>query len=212
VCTEGDELTFSVNALDIDGDVIGAMWEMDQNFTPFTKFKGKLSAKFKATDANDAGVGTHTLTIWVDGAEKQSTKHSWQLTVRQGNRPPSVPTIRTPLDNQSFTTKSDIQFDAVAEDLDLDPITYKWFIDGKEAGPQNLPAGVALFTTRLEVGTHVVKVTATDEHGLATTSTEQTITVTKPPVKPTNTSTPGFEIVGLLAALGVAVAILGKRK
>ena len=206
VCTEGDEVNFSINALDIDGDAIGSMWEIDQNFTPFTKFKGKLTAKFKATDANGAGVGTHTLTIWVDGAEKQSTKHSWQLTVRQGNRPPSVPTIRTPLDNQSFTTKSDIQFDAVAEDLDLDPITYKWSIDGNETSTQKT------FTTRLEVGTHVVKVTATDEHGLATASAELTITVTKPPVKPTNTSTPGFELIGLLAALGVALAILRKKR
>ncbi len=206
VCTEGDELTFSVNALDIDGDVIGAMWEMDQNFTPFTKFKGKLTAKFKATPEMAAGVGTHTLSIWVDGAEKASTTHSWQITVRQGNRPPSAPTIRTPLDGQNFTTKSDIQFDAVAEDLDLDPITYKWFIDGKEASAQKS------FTTKLEVGTHIVKVAATDEHGLATTSAELTVTVSKPPTKPANTSTPGFELVGLLAAMGVALVLLRKRK
>jgi hypothetical protein len=206
VCTEGDEVSFSVNAMDIDGDVIGAKWEIDQNFTPFGKFDNKLTAKFKATAANDAGVGTHTLNIWVDGGQKASAKHSWQLTVRQGNRPPSAPTIRTPLEGQNFTTKSDIQFDAVAEDLDLDPITYKWSIDGKEASPQKT------FTTRLEAGTHLVKVTATDEHGLATTSNELTITVKKPPTTPAKSSTPGFELVGLLAAMGVALALLRRKK
>jgi hypothetical protein len=204
VCTEGDELTFSVNSMDIDGDVIGAKWEIDQNFTPFAKFDNKLSAKFKATAAMAAGVGTHTLTIWVDGGQKASAKHSWQLTVRQGNRPPSMPTIRTPLDGQNFTTKSDIQFDAVAEDLDLDPITYKWFVDGKEASAQKT------FTTRLEAGTHVVKVTATDEHGLAATSVELTITVKKPPAKPAE-STPGFELLGLLAAMGAALVLLRRK-
>jgi hypothetical protein len=206
VCTEGDEVSFTVNAMDIDGDVIGAKWEMDQNFTPFAKFDNKLTAKFKATEAMAAGVGTHTLSVWVDGGQKASTKHSWQLTVRQGNRPPSAPTVRTPLDGQNFTTKNDIQFDAVAEDLDLDPITYKWFIDGKEASAQKT------FTTRLEAGAHLVKVTATDEHGLSATSTELTVTVKKPPVTPAKSSTPGFELVGLLAALGVAVAILRRKK
>jgi PKD repeat protein len=117
-----------------------------------------------------------------------------------------VPTIRTPLDGQNFTTKSDIQFDAVAEDLDLDPITYKWFIDGIEASAQKT------FTTKLEAGTHVVNVTATDEHGLSTTSPVLTITVKKPPVTPAKSSTPGFELVGLLAAMGVAVALLRRKK
>ncbi|MBM4249899.1 MAG: tandem-95 repeat protein [Euryarchaeota archaeon] len=205
-CTEGDELTFSVGALDIDGDAIGSIWEIDQNFTPFEKFTGKLSAKFRAAKEMGAGVGTHTLSIWVDGAERSSTRHSWQITVLQGNRPPSVPTIKTPQEGQTFTTKSDIQFDVFAEDLDLDPMTFKWFIDGKEA------SALQAFSTRLEAGTHVVKVTVTDEHGLSATSPELSITVNKPPPTPSKSNTPGFELVGLLAALGAAMVLLRKRK
>jgi len=206
VCTEGDEISFSFKAMDIDGDVIGSKWEVDQNFSPFAKFDNKDSIKFKATAGMATGAGTHTLTVWVDGGQRSSVSHSWQLTVKLANRAPSVPTITTPRADQNFTTRSDIQFDVLAEDPDLDPMTYKWFIDGSEASTQKS------FTQKLAAGAHTVKVTATDEHGLSASSGEMTLTVKKPTPPASKSSTPGFELLGLMAAMGAALVLLRRRK
>jgi hypothetical protein len=218
VLTENEELTLTITGMDIDDKDLGVNWEVDQNFTPFKTIskrvmndargvETKFTLTVKATKENGLSVGTHTVTAWMDGAEKASVSHAWSVTVRIGNRAPSVPTIRTPVSTQNYTTANTITFDAIAEDLDADPVTYTWYIDGAEKSKTQS------FSMKLEAGTHAVKVTASDGKGGITESQILNITVVKPKVKPPeNKGLPGFEGLFLIAALGATLILLRKRK
>jgi len=56
-------------------------------------------------------------------------------------------------------------------------------------------------------GTYTATLTVTDVHGLTSTSAQVTITV-----KPKPEPAPGFEVLALIAAIGVAVVLLRKKK
>ncbi|MEM2870424.1 MAG: tandem-95 repeat protein [Thermoplasmata archaeon] len=206
VCTEGDELTFKVSAVDVDGDELGVLWEIDQCFTHLKRFEDKFEIKVKALAENGLGPGTWTLTAWVDGGEKASVPHSWSVTVRHGNRPPSTPVITSPDPSKNYTSAQELTFSASSEDPDGDLLSYRWLIDGVEVSTSQS------FLTKLPVGLHKVKVTVSDGRGGVADSQEMMINILKPPKRGGAGSTPGFEALALASALAATVVLLRKRK
>ena len=205
--TEGEKVEFSVEAMDIDGEVLGTHWMVDGNYTLLSGFNGKLSAKFTADAKTGCGAGTHSITVFVDGNQRSEVDHTWTLTVRPANRPPAQPAIRSPAADKSYTTDSLLTFDAFSEDPDADVLGWTWFIDGVQASTQQS------FSTKLAAGAHTIKVTVTDGKGGSATSAELAITVAKAKPAPTGgKGAPGFEALALVAALGVAMVLLRKRK
>ena len=137
LCTDGDEISFTIKAVEFDGKPIQYIWSIDANLTPLESFKDQTSVKFKATKDLGCGPGTHDLKVFVstmrtDGQGWSRVSHCWQVTVKPGNQAPLVPTIKTPLATQSYTTANTLAFDAFAEDPDGDTLSYTWYIDGVE--------------------------------------------------------------------------------
>jgi hypothetical protein len=211
ICTEGDELSFTLTARDFDGSTLDYIWLVDENFTPLKPYEGKSQIKFKATKDNGLDPGTHEVMVYAtkqtsDGTGWIRDNHCWKVTVNHGNRAPVISGVNL-LPSANITTKTPVTFEVNAADPDNDAMTYKWIVDGKEASQQKT------FTLTLEAqGTHTVKVTVTDSKGLSTTSQEVGIPVTKPVTKPTAKAQPGFEGLVLLAALGAIAVILRRRK
>ncbi|MDI6916985.1 MAG: PKD domain-containing protein, partial [Thermoplasmatales archaeon] len=82
--------------------------------------------------------------------------------------------------------------------------TYLWdFGDGTPTSAERSSSH-----TYTKKGTYTATLTVTDAHGLESTAASVTITVKDKPAPPT----PGFEVLALIAALGVAVVLLRKRK
>jgi hypothetical protein len=206
MCTEGDKISFSVQALDIDGDTLGSVWMVDDNHTIMLKYDDKLAIDVKATSDIGLGPGTHTIAVWVDGNERSSVSHSWQVTVKQGNRAPVISEVKT-VPSVNITTKTPVTFEVNAVDPDQDAMTYKWFVDGTETSQLR-----SFSITLTAIGTHRAKVTVTDSKGASNTSEEFTFTVAKPVIKPAAKTQPGFEGLALLAALGAIAVILRRRK
>jgi len=212
LCIEGDEVSFSIKAIEFDGKPIQYIWGIDGNLTQLSQFKDQTTVKFKATKDLNCGAGTHDVKVFVstlraDGQGWARADHCWVLTVKLGNRPPSIPDIRSPLAGSNFTTSNTIMFEANAEDLDGDPVSYTWYIDGVEKSKTQS------FSMKLEKGTHKVKVTASDNKGASTESAEMNVTVSKPVVKPIdNKGLPGFEGLFLVAALGATLVLLRRKK
>jgi len=209
ICTEGDELSFTVTAKDFDGSTLGYLWIVDENFTPLKPYEGKNAIKVRATKENGLGAGTHDVKVFADKQTSDGTgwvhsDHCWKITVNFGNRAPLVSSL-TILPSENITTKTIVSFDVLANDPDLDNLNYKWSIDGLEKSQMKT------FSTALTEGTHTVNVTVTDPKG-ASTSQESSITVTKPVTKPGVKTQPGFEGLAILAALGAIAVILRKRK
>jgi len=211
VCTEGDEISLKVTAVDFDGSTLSYLWIVDENFTPLKPFEGKNDIKFRATSENGLGPGTHDVKVFADKQTSDGTgwvhsDHCWKITVNHGNRAPTISEIKA-VPSVNITTKTPVTFEVTALDPDQDTMTYKWFIDGQEKSQ------LRSFSMSLEaIGTHRAKVTVTDSKGLSTTSDEFTFTVTKPVTKPAAKTQPGFEGLALLAALGAIAVILRRRK
>lgn len=210
VCTEGDEISLTLHAIDFDGSTLDYLWLVDENFTPLKAYEGKNEVKFRATKEKGLGAGTHEVKVYAtkqtsDGSGWVRDNHCWKIVVNFGNRAPSVPTVLL-VPGGNYTTKTLMTFEASAEDPDMDTLNYKWTIDGMDA------SSLKSFSTKLSEGVHTVKVTASDPKGASTSSNEMNVTVTKPVTKPGNNQQPGFEGLVLVAALGAAVVLLRKRK
>jgi hypothetical protein len=211
VCTEGDEISLTVTAIDFDGSTLGYLWIVDENFTPLKQYEGKNAIKVRATTENGLGAGTHDVKVFADKQTSDGTgwvhsDHCWKITVNHGNRAPTITEVKTaPLMN--ITTKTPVTFEVNAVDPDQDTMTYKWFVDGTETSQLR-----TFSLTLAAIGTHRAKVTVTDSKGASNTSEEFTFTVAKPVTKPAAKTQPGFEGLALLAALGAIAVILRRRK
>jgi predicted transcriptional regulator len=201
VCSEGETISFSIKAVDIDGDPLGYIWSIDDNFEPLRMFEGKDSIRIKANSTYGCSEGQHTLKAWVETGSI-AIPHIWSVTVRPGNRAPAVPVIRSPSETQSYTTASVLKFEALSEDLDGDAITYQWTVDGTEVTGQQ-------FSQKLTVGIHVVRVRAVDARGASSGSQEMTLNIKAVPAPaPKNSGIPASSMAVLLS-IAIAIGVLG---
>ena len=201
VCSEGETISFSLKAVDIDGDPLGYIWSIDDNFEPLRMFEGKDSIRIKANSTYGASEGQHTLKAWVETGSI-AIPHIWSVTVRPGNRAPAVPVIRSPSETQSYSTASVLKFEALSEDLDGDAITYQWTVDGTEVTGQQ-------FSQKLTVGIHVFRVRAVDARGASSGSQEMTINIKAVPAPAPQSGGIPASSMAILMSVAIAIGVIG---
>jgi hypothetical protein len=190
---EGDELTMSVTASDIEQDHLSYTWEVDGIPSAIK------SPSFKYEPAYGES-GQHVILVKVsDGTDIAS--HVFHITVIEGNRAPSV-RITGPLEGQEFEEGEVIVFTSDVTDPD-DPsgryLEYKWTVDGKDVSidPQ--------FTKKLDKGSHTVTLQVSDGEF----EVKDTITIKVTKKESNGLSLPGFDIAIWLVAMSVAVVLVG---
>ncbi len=162
-----------------------------------------------------SGTATATLTVTPSGsvAENEAAEVTVSATFDGGFA--SVVTTTTSLGGEvtnqnpvaSFTvTKNGLKVDvdaSASSDPDGDAMTYEWdWGDGTAKG-----SGKTATHTYTEAGTYTVKLTVNDGKGGTHAKSEQVVVE-----KATAKKTPGFEVVALLGAVGVAALLVRRRK
>ena len=204
VLDEGKSVNLTVGVTDPDSlpAELTYEWALDNTTVPTAvTWTYQYSPDYNAA-------GHHTLTVKVidDVVSSYYFTVTWNLTVNNVNRLPTGLKILSPTDNQTFKEGAKIAFTAQpATDPDNDKLTYTWYADG-----QALPGGTGLSFNyaKLKVGTHVIKVIASD--GKLSIQSQVTLKVQK---KTTKGFLPGFEGPMLFVTLvAVALVLLRKRR
>lgn len=118
----------------------------------------------------------------------------------QDNNAPSAKVAA--LSRPAFTTADTVALNATgSSDPDGDALSYTWSEGGTTLGT------TSTLSQKFAKGAHTVNLTVSD--GGATSTTSVTFTVKDAPAKKKQ---PGFEGVALLAAIGVALVLLGTRR
>jgi len=211
-----NKLTLAVVVKDVDvGDTHTAMWYVNDS-------QGNVVFKSTRPTANDddyefrcAWIGgfssagsPYEIKVVVADFKGATVSYVWNLTVLNVNRAPTAK-WDSPIDNKSFTKGKAIWFDAWnSSDPDerSDNLTFIWNSSkqgtlGQGKGQQ----GAQMSLKNLKVGKHIVTVVVMDSDG---GQSEQTFTVKVVEQK----VQPGFEFVGLVAAVAVGAIVLGTRR
>jgi len=106
--------------------------------------------------------GNHTLRVDVENGDF-AYNHTWAVTVLNVNRLPSF-TLVSPASPVSMSHTATVTFAAQADDLDLEPLTFVWRLDGRL-----LATGVTQVNlTQLALGPHLLQVRVFDPFGMIT--------------------------------------------
>jgi plastocyanin len=163
----GDDVQFTAEASDSDGDIDSYEWTVD----------GAPAGTGAELETTFDEPGDHQITVTItddDGAESTSTL---TLTIEESNDPPSASIHPEPGEP---TVNETVEFSTNASDSDGNITSYEWTVDGESAG-----TGAELTTTFDEPGDHQITVTITDDDGAEAISTA-TLTV-----QPNNEGTTG---------------------
>jgi len=191
---EDETASFSVSAVDPDGDRLSYEW-----FIGETKFGTSKSFTYIPDYTSS---GTYVLTVTVSDG-KLNTTLQWALTVTDVNRAPKV-RIMSPGEGSVFVEGTAIQFEGQATDADRDELEYTWTSD--RSGTIGTSKSV---TKALEPGTYKIRLTVSD--GKTDSYAELSLVVKAKPKK-ADTTTPGFEAVLVAGALVFATFAVRRRK
>ncbi|MEM2870511.1 MAG: Ig-like domain-containing protein [Thermoplasmata archaeon] len=129
----------------------------------------------------------------------------WNVTVINVNRLPSI-RVDSPPDNKSYMKGSKVEFSAWAQDPDepdIEGLTFTWTSSKQGLLKQDRGQLGAQFTLKnLKAGTHIITLRVTDSDG-----GESQVTFTVKVREPS--STPGFEVAILVAAVSAGVLLVG---
>ena len=176
VVKAGDNITARVNttvsfaptATDEDGTIIKWEWDFDGN-----GLWDYSSSKTGATTYTYLEPGTYNASVRVTDNDGQTAKDSIKVTVLPPNRAPVI-TNPNPLSSSvTFQAGSWMVFSAKITDPDGDLLTIKWTVDGKKRIESG--SNFNYSTTDADIGSHEVKVAASD--GTDTTAHSWTVTV-----------------------------------
>jgi hypothetical protein len=169
--TEGNELTFTVTATDVDGDdVTFALAEGAPTGAAIDADTGVFT--WTPTEAQS---GTHTLTVVAtdNGTPVAMSNFTFTITVNEANQAPVLAEIPT----QNATVGTELTFTAVGTDGDTPANTLVYSLDGAPAGATIDPE-TGVFTWIPDApGTAIFTVIVTD-NGNPVMNTSQDVTVT----------------------------------
>jgi len=196
---EGENVTFSIEARDADGDEQSYTWYMNgRMMVSGTDPKLGFSADFMSA-------GTYDVVVIVSD-EFTEVEHQWKLKVQNANRAPTVKIV-SPDPTGSYKEGQTVELKAVVSDEDVGDVqTIRWFVDDRAIDDSNTDS----LAYSLTGGTHTIKVTVFDGSSAGnsgTASDQVTIKVDKK-----KKAVPGFEVLLLMMALVVAVASVRRRR
>lgn len=175
-----DTITFSADATDAGGSVAKVEF-----FDGANKIGDDTSSPFSITGTLAAG--SHSITAKAtDNAGATATSTARTITVNTPNQAPTI-ALTSPANAAIFSTADTITFTANASD-DVSIAKVEFLADGSLIGAADTTAPYSISAT-LPPGSHTITAKATDNTGLATTSTGVTITVNSPNSAPTVTLT-----------------------
>ncbi|MEM2869459.1 MAG: PKD domain-containing protein [Thermoplasmata archaeon] len=137
---EGKEISFSISPFDPDMDPLSVQWLIDDEPV---RGQGSTSFSFAAAYEGEGSAegSPYTVKAVVRDPGGLAASHTWELTVRDANRPP-IPVISEPENGSRFRLGSIVRFRA-GESWDPDSndnniLSFSWdFADGKTAsGPE----------------------------------------------------------------------------
>ena len=169
-------ISFTPTASDEDGTIIKWEWDFEGS-----GIWGYASSKTGSTTHVYTKTGTYTATVRVTDNDGNTATGSLKVQVLSANRPPVLKNPSPSTSSVTMDAGTSKAFSITASDPDNDPLTFKWFVDGKKRTGSN--ASFNYSTMDQDVGTHEVKVSVSD--GMNTTSYSWTVlvlTVDHPPV------------------------------
>ena len=138
-------------------DLVPKAEDPDKNTTLTFTFTSPLNEKGQwQTTYGDAGEYTVTLTA-SDG--EATTARDALIIVNKKEEPPVIDTSKPIESGLTVDETQSIDFSISASDLNKDPLTYSWKLDGTDAGSDNK---YTYKTTYDDAGTHTVKVEVSD--------------------------------------------------
>jgi PKD repeat protein len=162
IINETDSVEFAANASDSNGDNIEYIWYVDNRTT------GNYTNRLNYT-ADYFSAGLHNITLSADDGIQATTK-SWNVTVRNVNRAPTIVQFM-PQDEISISETWYVPFSAVANDPDFDELSYTWKLDNKEIFNGSGNSTSFNFTTNYSsAGYHSVSIRFTDGNASVTKS------------------------------------------
>jgi hypothetical protein len=198
---EGDTLDFKLEARDPDDSTLTYSFTLDgvpqgQNF----------DGTFSWTPPYNAA-GPHEVAAAACDAAGACVSHTWQVLLADKNRAPTA-SIRRPAE-PTFAPGEFINFSAVAEDEDGDPLTFTWSFGGL-LQPK---AGENVSVRFNSAGVYAIKLTVSDGALSTVVTTEVNVVYDLPPPPSNGTNgngtpaqpSPGLE--GPLALSGVATIV-----
>jgi len=123
---EGSPLTFSVDAYDPDGGVLGYTWRLDGR----EQLDRGTSYVYRPEVGN---AGYHIVGLVVGDSGGRSTNISWNVLVRKTNVPPVIQSF-SPAADPVINEGQALTFSITATDPNGDPLTYEWVLNGYSAG------------------------------------------------------------------------------
>jgi len=193
---------YTVKANDPDIDTGDALMFID-NCAAFdiNTNTGKISFKPTAKDA-----GPITVKITVKDREGLTAETNFVLTVIKANHAPNITSI-SPKAGAKYDPNKAIALSTSASDSDGDKLNYTW-----RDGETVLGNGPTLTVSFPDPGTYVITLVVTD--GKIQVVNETSIEITDPVAKkkPGDGTTPGFEGLFLVAALGLVALLAGLNR
>ena len=119
---EGDTVTLSGTASDLDGDPLTYRWTHDSTLTINFANDTALSTTFTAPQVTSDTTVTFTLTVSDD---TDSASDTVSVTITNVNKPPTVDAGSA----QTVDEGDTVTLSGTASDLDGDPLTYRWTHD-----------------------------------------------------------------------------------
>jgi hypothetical protein len=207
---EGDRMEFRILVADPDtpDGALDITWYVGQAAAARGSRSFSWTPDFSSAEKGDtfrfsANVSASRYVVRVvvsDGATNIS--QAWKVVVVDVDRPPAGVLIVSPSNASLFRERDNVTFLASATDPDGDALRFTWY-----EGTTVLGNGERLTVSTLRAGMHIIRLEVSD--GKATASTSVTFEVRKLPAAAAPASTPGFELLPVIAAL--ALAILWRR-
>jgi parallel beta-helix repeat protein len=155
---------------------------------------------------NYTSAGTYTVVLTVVDRDGRSNLTSTTVTVSGAladNKPP-IPVI-TPI--RSTRTNTFVIFNATgSSDTDGLIVAYRWDFNGDNIYESNWSSSATSSYVYSHAGSYMVRLQVKDDTD-AVNSTTTSVLITAPPKK-----SPGFEVVGVLAAVIISMVLLRKRQ
>ncbi len=197
---EGERMEFKVVVRDPDTShaLLDYSWSLDGTVLPGEN--RSLHSYITTFDSSDGKVhflkstirsGLHTLAA------------SWNITVRNVNRPPLYVILLNPLNSSRYAVGDSVAFTGAALDPDGDAMVFKWY-----DGDRSLGEGREMMRTDLLPGIHIVRLMVSD--GTYSINASVVFEVTRP-VR-VGDQTPGYEAPALAAALAVAASAVAMMR
>ena len=156
--TEGEAVTFTVTAEDLEGVPLSYSWYLDGVLVP-----DETLPRYEL-QTNHTSQGALLVTVRVSNGLAESF-WNWSVSVENINLPPTL-VLKKPRAGQTFDEGANVVFEAEADDPDGETLSVQWIDDGKVIG-----TGSSFAASNLGPGKHTITARAVDPNGASAEAT-----------------------------------------